>query len=78
MNNEFSRNTVKIIQSKFEIFQTNKIKYELEKIHTFYKKLMGLWIKNDVKGRSFEQIVVLILDAMQVCIYIFVGIGAVK
>lgn len=78
MNNEFSKNTVKIIQSKFEIFQTNKIQHELEKIRTFYKKLTSLWIKNDIKGRLFEQIVIILLDAMEVCIYIFVGIGVVK
>lgn len=78
MSNDFSRNTVKILQSKFEIFQTNKIKHEIEKIRTFYKKYTGLWIKNDIKSSVFEQAVILLLDAMEVFIYIFVGIGAVQ
>ena len=74
---EISRKQIKILMSKFEILQNNKFEQEMEPIESLTKEMTSLWIKNNTKKALWNTWSNIILDGIQVSIYLIVGIGVI-
>jgi len=74
---EISRKQVKILMSKFEILQNNKFEQEMKPIASLTKQITTLWIKGNTKKSIWHIWSNMILDGIQVSIYLIIWIGII-
>jgi len=74
---EISRTQIKILMSKFEILQNNRFDDEIQPLENASKKLIALWQRGNTKKQARQLWSNIILDGMQVGIYIIIGIGVI-
>ncbi len=77
INLELARRDIKIIMSKFEILQNNKLWEELDKQSVLVKKLIKLWQRGNTIKLLWQTGSSVIIDGIQLTIYIVVGIGII-
>jgi hypothetical protein len=74
---EISRTQIKILMSKFEILQNNRFDDEIQPLENASKQLIALWQRGNTKKQARQLWSNIILDGMQVGIYIIIGIGVI-
>lgn len=74
---EITRRDVKIIMSKFEILQNNKLGEEIEKQKLLIYKIIKLWQRGNTIKLLRQTWASAIIDGMQIGIFVFVGIGII-
>jgi len=74
---EISRKQVKILMSKFEILQNNKFEEEMKPIEVLTKEMTKLWMRGNTKKSIWHVWSNIILDGIQVSIYLIVGVGVI-
>ncbi len=74
---DLTRRDVKIIMSKFEILQNNKLEEEMNKQSILVKKLIRLWQRGNTTKLLWQTWSSAIIDGIQLMIYIVIGIGII-
>lgn len=74
---EISRQQTKILMSKFEILQNNRFESEIQPLGDFAHQLIKLWQRGNTKKQARQMWSNIVLDGMQIGIYLIVGIGVI-
>ncbi|AHB41843.1 Lipid A export ATP-binding/permease protein MsbA [candidate division SR1 bacterium RAAC1_SR1_1] len=77
INMDLARRDIKILMSKFEILQNNKLSIEMDKQEDLINKKVKLRQRGNTKKIFWQTPASGIMDAMKIGIYVFVGIGIV-
>lgn len=75
---EMSRKQIKILMSKFEILQNNKLNEEMVPIEQYTQQIIKLWQRGNTRKTLRQLWWNGILDGMQITIYLIIGIGVVN
>lgn len=74
---EMSRKQIKILMSKFEILQNDKFESEIKPIEDMSQQLITLWQRGNTKKLSWQMWSSVVLDGMQIGIYLIIGIWVI-
>ncbi|MDD2566115.1 MAG: ABC transporter ATP-binding protein [Candidatus Gracilibacteria bacterium] len=78
LNIEYDRNVIKIVMSKFEILQNNRILTESNKLKSMIDKILTFVVKEEFVSSSWNFAVRLIFAFIQLFVFFWLGLGVIK
>jgi ABC-type multidrug transport system fused ATPase/permease subunit len=75
---EMDHKKIKILMSKFEILQNNKIDYEIKEIHTIYWKYKKLWWYGNLKKNFWQTWSEITLQGFHIIIFLVIWVWIIK